>query len=400
MKKNQLLALLVFVYSCKTEPQTVVPNRPPNSFNIITTLKEDGKTVLLNWTKAKDPDGDMVSYSIILKDTLAKNIIDTTFTINNLDYNFKHGGKIIAKDSKGLQVESSFTAVTKIVDFVEILDPNFEKYLIDNKIDKDGIVNGKMDSRDGIGVSRIDVFSRNIKNLAGIEAFTDLKTLVCDNNRLSSIVLNKNIELEYFSCYNNQISILDIQKNSKIKFLNCGANQLQSLDISKNILLEELWCSYNQLNNLDLSANIALQKLTCLYNNLVTLSFDNHKNLEIISCDQNKLTSINVTNVLNLKWLSCQNNKLLNIDLSKNQKIQHLFCNKNSLQVIDINKNIDLRWLECNNNLLFDLDISKNLVLEVLNCSDNYIKNICVYDINKVKSSWQKDSYASYTKCK
>jgi Leucine-rich repeat (LRR) protein len=94
-----------------------------------------------------------------------------------------------------------------------IPDAIFEKYLVDSKIDNDGLVNGRMNVEDAKGVSAISVNSKDIKSLAGIEVFTDLQALSCPNNQLTTLDVSKNINLYRLFCPNNQITILDVNKN-------------------------------------------------------------------------------------------------------------------------------------------------------------------------------------------
>lgn len=92
-----------------------------------------------------------------------------------------------------------FTLITCIILFITCkpkdptpslitgLDPNFEKYLVDKKIDKDGKVNGQMNSTDAIGVDSLEVDNLQIKSLTGIEKFIDLIYLSCYENELNTL---------------------------------------------------------------------------------------------------------------------------------------------------------------------------------------------------------------------
>ena len=64
----------------------------------------------------------------------------------------------------------------------EIPDPNFEQALIDLGYDT-APINGSLATADISGVTSLDVNSRNITDLTGIEDFTALATLRCYNNQ-------------------------------------------------------------------------------------------------------------------------------------------------------------------------------------------------------------------------
>ncbi len=418
------LSLGVFLHSCKSK-ETVTPNRPPSAFTVTPTLKSDGKTIVLNWTKAKDPDGDAVTYTVVLKDTLVKNISDTTYTIASLDFNYSQPGKVIAKDVKGLMSEASFTATTKAVTFVNIPDANFEKFLIYRKIDKDSIVNGRMNIDDAKGVKEINISRYGIiKSIAGIEAFTDiqylncyfnqikdldiskninLQTLYCDNNQLKDLDISKNINLQTLYCSDNQLKDLDVSKNINLQNLSCGHNQLKELDISKNVNLQDLYCGYNPFTVLDVSKNINLQNLSCGDNQLKDLDVSKNINLQFLTCPYTQLKSLDVSKNINLQTLWCVGNPLTNLDVSKNINLQILNCFHSQLTNLDVSKNINLRILNCNNNQLTTLNISKGIYLQTLNCRNNQnLKTICVADVAKVNANtnWQKDPTATYEVCK
>lgn len=89
---------------------------------------------------------------------------------------------------------------------VEIPDRNFEKALVDLKIDSDAKINGLILKSDAQKVTFLDVSGRKIKSLKGIEAFTSLQYLDCKNNQLSNLNVNDNIGLTYlYADVNNTI---------------------------------------------------------------------------------------------------------------------------------------------------------------------------------------------------
>jgi hypothetical protein len=104
-------------FSCeKNEPEIL--NSAPNIFSVVSRIGDDGTSITLSWNKAIDPDGDEVLYTVILEDTLAKDIRDTSFVIKNLGYDFNKEAYVIAKDAKGSSTKVSFIAKTKV-------DPGF-----------------------------------------------------------------------------------------------------------------------------------------------------------------------------------------------------------------------------------------------------------------------------------
>jgi hypothetical protein len=403
MKK--ILAFFIAIsltYAC-TPKETPTPNRPPDAFSVSQTLKSDGKTIVLNWTKAKDPDGDVVTYAVVLKDTLSKGKTDTTFTITTLDFNASRDGKVIAKDSKGLMSEATFTAKTKFPIYQNLSDANFEKYLVIQKIDKDGLVNGRMDMDDAKGVKEIILPSGGVKSLSGIEAFTDLIKLDCDFNSISALDLSKNINLTYLDCDHNYLTAIDLSKNVSLTYLDAYHNALTSIDLSKNLNLTYLDCSDNTgLTSLDVSKNDKLTYLDCSYTPIKVL--DVSKNLALIEldCSNNKFTILDVSKNLALNYLDCSQNSLTVLDVTKNTKLTGLDCAYALLTILDVTKNTNLIYLDCSFNKLASLDISKNSLLDEFDCTVNPVKTVCVADIAKATANkkWFKDEFSRYITCK
>jgi len=193
-------------------------------------------------------------------------------------------------------------------------------------------------------VRYLDVFLCSINDLTGIEAFVNMDSLKCSNNRLTKLDITKNTALTYLKCSDNQLTSLDLSNNTKLTYLSCSNNKLTILDIIKNTNLTELFCYFNQLKSLDVSACTVLKS---------------------IYCNDNKLTSL---------------------DLSDNPALITLDCSRNILISLDVSHNTALRSLKCGGNKLTSLDISNNIELfkggNVLELNDNpNLKQVCVWEI-------------------
>ena len=186
-------------------------------------------------------------------------------------------------------------------------DDTFREYLL-KQFDKDH--NGTLYPAERYAVTEIDVNSKNITSLKGIEFFPNLKKLNCGHNRLTS---------------------LDVSKNTVLQELVCWENQLTSLDVSQNTALQELECFENKLTSLDVSQNPALQKLNCFDNRLTSLDVSKNTELTYLKCDYNRLTELDVSKNTELTCLDCDYNRLTELDVSQNTKLTALYFVANQL---------------------------------------------------------------------
>jgi hypothetical protein len=183
---------------------------------------------------------------------------------------------------------------------VNFPDPVFRVYLFD-KYGADGVLSdAEIDN-----VTELNVRSKGIKSLKGIEFFPLLKILDCCNNLITS------------------------------------------LDVSKNTKLTDIFCYYNLLTSLDVSGCTKLTHLLC---------YDNH------------LASLNVSGCTELRSLRCHSNLITSLDVSKNIKLTDVLCNDNQLTSLDVSGCTELISLDCRSNLLTSLDVSKNTSLTKLDC--------------------------------
>ena len=183
-------------------------------------------------------------------------------------------------------------------------DSAFEAYLEANGMgngifNDDSVLTANINS-----VTSLNVNGQNISDLTGIEDFTALTYLYCDDNQLTSLDVSANTALESLLCYNNQLTSLDVSANTALTTFHCYNNQLNSLNLSGASNLGWVVCRNNQLTSLDGSTNTALFRLDVSNNQLIALDIRNGNNTNIpsafwngfISTGNNNLTCINVDN--------------------------------------------------------------------------------------------------------
>ena len=192
-------------------------------------------------------------------------------------------------------------------------DETFRKYLKKFDVNHDN----KLASAERNAVKEIDVRSKNISNLYGIQFFPNLKSLICSNNQLTSLDVHENTALEYLACTQNKLTSLDVSNNTALDELYCYRNQLTSLDVRQNTALKTLCCYQNQLTSLNVSKNAELEVLWCYENPLTSLDVRQNTQLKVLGCRENQLTSLDVSQNTALEYLACRQNKLASLDVSQ-----------------------------------------------------------------------------------
>ncbi|MEZ4799741.1 MAG: hypothetical protein R2809_08210 [Flavobacteriales bacterium] len=150
---------------------------------------------------------------------------------------------------------------------VNIPDANFKAYLVG-----ESTINTNSDTEiqvsEAQAINYLNLSSKNIADLTGIEAFINLSTLDASVNQLTSIDVSQNTGLIGLNLANNQLTSIDISQNLLLKGFNCGGNNISVLDVSLNTALESIICHSNNISTLDLSQNTALIQLNCSQNNI------------------------------------------------------------------------------------------------------------------------------------
>ena len=283
-------------------------------------------------------------------------------------------GKITIANTQQ-NISQTITITQSAIPVLDIPDPNFKAYLVAN-----------YDQNSDNEISRFEieklksliVSSLGIASLEGIEHFTNLEGLACDNNSLTELDLSKNTQLTELTCGYNKISKLILPPNAeKMTWLSCGDNKLTGkLDCSNWVNLTNLNCHTNNFTALDLTGCSELIGLSCGNNNLTSLNVQDCSNLTTLQCDGNKLSSLDISMCPYLLTLSCGNNNLETLDLSNCHNLDRLFCQDNKLSSLDISMCLKLSLLYCQNNMLTLLTLGNASTLRDLDCSQNQLSSL------------------------
>ena len=301
---------------------------------------------------------------------------------------------------------------------IDIPDNNFREYLLDNfDVNKDG----EISVAEALLVKTIDCRDKDIYSLNGIEYFTNLITLHCAGNNLTSLAVAGLTNLELLNCSANQLTSLDVNSLVKLKQLYCRTNQLTTLYVLRNIELTYLDCAENKLTALNVRRNPKLTTVICYSNapgftvykgssqtsisispgvNVVTTditgvsvpdvlfedylitNFDKNGDgtldvaeinaVTVMDCSKMDISSLTgIEAFQNLNILNCGYNKLTTLNLSGLTKLESVYCHDNKLATLNVTGCSALHMLYCPGNLLTSLDVKGNTALNLLDCSDN-----------------------------
>lgn len=246
-------------------------------------------------------------------------------------------------------------------------DEVFREYVMTN-FDTDG--NGYLSQEECETVTEIDVrralwVNGSIASLKGIENFSKLITLRCDNSELTELDVSLNTALSYLERNSNLLTSLDVSNNLELKHLNCGGTQITSLDVRNNTALTYLDCGFTPITLLDVNKNTALTYL---------------------DCGGTQIALLDVSKNMALENLHCYNTQITSLDVSKNTALTGLHCYNTQITSLDVNKNAALTELRCFNTPITSLDVSNNTALTYLNCDYTQIAFIDIRKISKIST--------------
>lgn len=186
-------------------------------------------------------------------------------------------------------------------DFVNFADEDLLEAIIGQGADLDQ--DGKISYAEAEAIKSLTLFSADIENLNGLQAFINLDSLIL-----------KMLPLE----------VMDLSGNPGLRYIECSICDLKSVDLSGNSMLEEIYCEVNQIETLLLPESNVLKTLRCGYNRIRELDVSGNPGLISLGCNNNYLSSLDLSNNLQLtRMISC-GNQLTTLDVSRNAKITTL----------------------------------------------------------------------------
>lgn len=209
-----------------------------------------------------------------------------------------------------------------------------------------------------------------------VSGMDTLKTLNAQSCSLTSIDLSGVTALESLSVSGNQLISLDLSGLTNIKELECGDNQLAALTIAST-QLTSLGCRNNDLTSLNTSGMTALTSLDCNGNQIASLDLTGMTHLTNLDCSYNALTALNTSDLTDLTNLNCRNNQLSGIlNLTVATELYDLNCGFNNLTGLNVSGLTSLEYMDIRYNGLTSLDVSGLTSLNYLYSGNNQLTDL------------------------
>lgn len=145
----------------------------------------------------------------------------------------------------------------------------------------------------------------------------------------------------------SELDLIALEKIERLDLSNIGLKNLSGIEVYSN--LKYLFCNDNPgLTKIDVRKLTKLETLYCERNAALTeLKVNGLSNLQVLSCSQNQLTSLDLTGLTNLRTLSCSSNKLSELNLTGLTSLEIFYCHKNRMTHLDITMLPALTTLRC-----------------------------------------------------
>jgi Leucine-rich repeat (LRR) protein len=293
-------------------------------------------------------------------------------------------------------LDCNFNALTYVP------DDSFEQALIDLGYDDflDDYVNTVyLKNVEQLLISSENLEENKIRDLTGIEGFSDLKTLILAGHKVTDLDLSSNTNLEKIVAQFNEIESVILPETERLTEVDFWGNKLSTIDVSNLPNLTKLALYNNELSSINTSQNPLLETLNVSLNTLNSIDITNNTQLTSLYITLAGLTELDVSQNINLETLDCTNNALTTLDVTQNNSLRTLNCSSNNtIESLDVSNNRLLETLNCMQNDIAVLDISNNIRLTDFDARINNLTCIQVWDVDFANQNWSEkiDALASF----
>ncbi len=314
-----------------------------------------------------------------------------------------------------------------------IPDDNFEQALIDAGYDSDPL-DDYVPTANIEELTFLNISGLSIQDITGIEDFTFLEILYCQNNQIEFMDISALSYLEELNCSNNSLTALDVSSNTSLNSLDCHNNSMSFLNVKNgnntNFILFNAtsnpaltcievdnpsysitnWINIDPVSNFTSSCGLTFVPDDNFEQALIDLGYDSGSlddyvptnnidgesyldisglniddltgiksftSLEELYCGGNNISALDLSQMPNLQLLECDDNQLTSLNLSNNPQLIDVMCFDNpQLASIDFSQNPNLTHIDCSNNGLIELDLSSVPALTNLTCNNNNLTEL------------------------
>jgi len=190
-----------------------------------------------------------------------------------------------ANNQGGWQKDAdSFYAIDCNANTITIIDQEFERALINQNIDTDGIINQQIFESDALTVTVLNLSGSipiidsppglGITSLSGIEFFTNLETLRVEGNSITTLNLSQNTKLKVLRAWRNGLENLNVQGLPLLEIVGLNFNALTSVNFTSNTILQSLDITDNNLTSITLPTGTTTLTNFTISNNVNLTSLD------------------------------------------------------------------------------------------------------------------------------
>jgi len=154
------------------------------------------------------------------------------------------------------------------IDATNFPDENFRDVVSGYDKNADGYLN----TAELYAVTEMNVMTYLIKDIKGIEYFTELRYLNINSNQITAVDVSKNTKLTSFSCVYNKLTSLDLSQNTLLRSVFCSNNEIENLVLPKDNQIHNLEIENNKIKEVDVASMPYLTSLLCSGNSIVSLS--------------------------------------------------------------------------------------------------------------------------------